>query len=118
MSKFDNDLKIGDLTTFYRAGYFKVTQVERRFYVERDAAHAANMGCGVGDEYNSSIYAVQLTDSEGKPRKSKTLSCDSSYCSPINRESIKEFRDAEITEAEKKYAFLLQLIEAQETAST
>lgn len=111
MSIYDNDLKVGDLTTSYRSGYFIVTRVERRFYKPREEGHAASMGHKVGDEYNALIYARQIADAKGKPRKSRQdPSCDSSFCSPINNKSIKKLREQEISEAKDKYKDLLTLI--------
>ena len=116
MSIYDKDIKVGELTTSYRSGYFIVTKVERRFYEQRDESHAASMGAKIGDEYNSLIHARQIADGKGKPRKGKQdQSCDSSFCSPLNHKSIKELRDKEIAAAEDKYKYLLGLIEEHAT---
>ena len=111
MSVYDKDLKVGELTTSYKSGYFIVTRVERRFYRSHDEDHAASLGHKVGDEYNALIHVRQITDAKGKPRKSRRdYSCDSSFCSPINLESIKKLREQEIAEAKLKYKGLLSLI--------
>ena len=36
MSKFDKDLKVGDLVVTYEKGFFKVERVEQRFYTQAD----------------------------------------------------------------------------------
>ena len=111
MSKFDKDLKVGNFITGYRKGYFKVLGIERRFYGERDAAHAAEMGSKVGDEYNALIRVIQVADGRGVTKNyKKTDACDVSYCRLISPETIKQIYEEEIKDAKDKYTSTLQLL--------
>ena len=111
MSQFDKDLEVGNVVTGHRKGYFKILNIEPRFYEESDAAHAADMGSKVGDEYNSLIHLIQVADARGLIKNyKKEDACDVSYCRLIGEETIKQIRMEEIRAAEAKYAVILQLL--------
>jgi hypothetical protein len=84
--------KVGDLITAYHKGYWRVIDVERRFYKESDAAHAQRMGKCVGDEYNPLLTYQLVLNGEfaavkttSKPKRNH---CDASFCEKIDREWI------------------------------
>ena len=111
MSQFDKDLEVGNLIIGCRKGYFKILGIERRFYKERDAAHAANMDSKVGDEYNSLIHVIQIADERCVSKNyKKTDAWDVVYCRLINPETLKQICEEEIRAAEAKYAAILQFI--------
>lgn len=79
MSKFDKDLKIGDMIVAYHRGIFRVVEIKRRFITKYDTKDVMQWG----KELNAIISYKMIADSNGIPKKGVAVrECDVSYCSP------------------------------------
>jgi hypothetical protein len=103
MSKFDKDIKVGDLIAAYHSGYHKVTKVERRFISKDDASYYQ---LTEGSEYSSLIHYVTILDSKLKPKKKKN-SCDVAFCEVLTPDIIEKQYNDERKFAEDKRTLLL-----------
>lgn len=96
MSKFDKNLKGGDVITAYHAGYHRVTKVERRFYTKEDEERYGGR-YKAGEEFNALIEYETLADAKGKLRKKpgKPRHCDAAYYSLVSKERAeREYQEA------------------------
>ena len=73
------NFKVGDIITCYFKGFWKVVKIEPRWYDERDVTGYATLR-ERGEEYSPLVVVTQVADGNGKPKKSKEVSCDSAYC--------------------------------------
>jgi hypothetical protein len=84
MSKFDKDLKVGDVIVAYHKGYHRITKIERRFITKQEAetGYARENGLKEGDEYSSLIHYDAIIDSKGNMLSGKKKNnCDAEFCS-------------------------------------
>jgi len=102
-----NGIKVGDLITAYHAGYWKVTQVERRFLTESDLRYKPYENSKVGDEYRSMIHYELEYSSHCKPsgKKKNQKACDAFYCKVIDRTLIQNMINDKIEELRNLYSF-------------
>ena len=86
------DIEVGDLVTGYSKGYFRVTQVERRYVVEGTLQYVPYDGAKVGDEYSALIHMRLVMDTKFKePKKARReVSCDAGYCQKIDAAWIRQ----------------------------
>ena len=115
MSKFDNDLKIGDLITTYHSGYWRVIGIEQRThpkaggYYGKDVDDQGNLLPAV-IEYSSLIHYRLVMDSGFHPpkKKAKESCCDAGFCNKITKQMIVNLRDSELKKIKDGYDRLMQ----------
>lgn len=98
MSKWDKDLRVGDIITAYVKGFWRITDIRRRFVTEDYFAHTSyeEIEPGVyrhrynhdvlrlGDEYSSLITMERVATQDFKPKTSAKLeTCDAAYCTAL-----------------------------------
>lgn len=120
MSKYDKDIKPGDIIIAYHAGFHKVTKVERRFVTQDDLYLFVKRGLNVGDEYASLIHYQTVLTANGNPPKGKTpktKSCDAQLCTKIDEFiALNQYAD-ELDAALKKKDNLMNLLEGKSTTT-
>lgn len=93
-------MELGDIITTYYSGYYRLTRVQKRFYLsERDIPFFLRDALKIGDEYSSLYYFVKIADAKGIKTKKpgKENSCDASYCYPAILALKKMIIDHELT---------------------
>jgi DNA-directed RNA polymerase beta subunit len=93
----DKGIKIGDLVTTYKKGYFIVTGITRRFLTQEAIdknPYWNGSGKVGGDEYASTIYSRQIMSQAFKPKKGD-YSCDEGYCEVVTEKELMNKINAE-----------------------
>lgn len=82
-----NGIKVGDIITAYHKGYWRLTQIDQRFYKDREPIP---QGKKVGDEYSPLFHYELVADSKFAPPKGKAKKqcCDVSYCRKVDQAYI------------------------------
>ena len=88
-------MKVGDLITTYNKGFFILEKIERRFFTEDDLRYHPTAVKKVGEEYSPLFHYSQKYDLEGNIKKSRQMSCDSSFCKPAEEYIKKEIERVE-----------------------
>ena len=92
----EKEMKVGDLITTYNKGFFILERIERRFATEEDVKRYQTIFNIVGEEYSPLFHYSQKYDLEGNIKRSRQMSCDSSFCKPAE-----EFIKKEIDKIER-----------------
>jgi hypothetical protein len=115
MYTYDKTIKVGDLITSYRKGFYRVVEIERRYYtdddetsfdfLEKQSGHRPH----IGDERNPRVISRKILNT--KYNKSVGIdSCDATFCSKIDLQTKLKIErileaDPRIEEdSKKKYA--------------
>lgn len=88
-------MKVGDLITTYYKGFFILERIEQRFVTEDDLKRYPTVFKKVGDEYSPLFHFSQKYDLNGNIKKTRQMSCDSSFCKPAIDYVVKEVERVE-----------------------
>ena len=85
------DFSLGDLITTYHSGYWRLLEIERRYYREADIKYYSSRvnPPKVGEEYSPLLVYEKLLTSDFKPVKGKIVKqCDAAHCRKVTQEAI------------------------------
>lgn len=93
MNKVSNlHFSVGSIVTGYHKGYWKVTQIERRFWTDKDEKY--NSSRVAGEEYNPLVHYKKVLNENFTAAKKSYKKCDAGYCKLVTRDIIAEMRKA------------------------
>jgi hypothetical protein len=111
MVKKYKEFKLGDIITTYHKGYWKLIEIQRRFYTKNENAdYLKRINKKIGDEYSPIfVYEQVLTAAFETPNRKKPLrkECDAQWCRKLTTEVINEM----IEDMNKKTSILRSLLE-------
>lgn len=81
MSKYDKDLKVGDIIYAYHSGIHQITKIERRFWDYNNHYKDLKENDDRAEEYSSLIHYEKLYTKEFKRTKKRSANtCDAQFC--------------------------------------
>jgi hypothetical protein len=99
---------VGDIITTYHKGYWRLTEIERRFMQKGDLTLTIHKGAKAGDEYSPLLHYEQVITEDFKSTKGKRKNCcDASLCKKVTPKYIAEMK-AKYTEGCDKLLSLVQ----------
>ena len=104
MSQFDNDLKIGDVITLSGLGFWKITEIERRFNTQPDLFDPTK----AGQEVASMAHYELVLGSGLRPvgKNPRTGRCEAYSCKKVTSDWV----DAEAKKAAEGWARLKAIL--------
>lgn len=120
-NKSKDSVKIGDIITAYRKGYYRVVSIRYRFYSENDFKWLPEDRKGadgtyvindqrvkVGDEFSPLVGMTQVFSDHFAPYVRDTVYwCDMSYCQRVTEEGVRRVME----QLEQNLSLLLAMVQ-------